>query len=88
MMLAAIKDWHQTLNWKLGYGRGKEAAHTVARGGSVKSYTHWHICRGKRPPTEAAYWTVIVNVSTRVGSPSYFTSMVKLSVPRNPGADV
>ena len=22
-MLAAIKDWRQTLSWKLGYGRGK-----------------------------------------------------------------
>jgi hypothetical protein len=24
LMFAAIKDWHQTLSWKLGYGRGKE----------------------------------------------------------------
>jgi hypothetical protein len=23
-MLAQIRDWHQTLSWKLGYGRGKE----------------------------------------------------------------
>jgi hypothetical protein len=23
-MLSAIKNWHQTLSWKLGYGRGKE----------------------------------------------------------------
>ena len=23
-MFAIIKDWHQTLSWKLGYGRGKE----------------------------------------------------------------
>jgi hypothetical protein len=22
--VAIIKDWHQTLSWKLGYGRGKE----------------------------------------------------------------
>jgi hypothetical protein len=22
-MLAIIKDWRQTLSWKLGYGRGK-----------------------------------------------------------------
>jgi hypothetical protein len=22
-MLAIIKDWHQTLSWKIGYGRGK-----------------------------------------------------------------
>jgi hypothetical protein len=22
-MLAIIKDWHQTLSWKLGYGRGQ-----------------------------------------------------------------
>ena len=23
-MLAQIRDWHQALSWKLGYGRGKE----------------------------------------------------------------
>lgn len=23
-MLARIRDWHQTLSFKLGYGRGKE----------------------------------------------------------------
>jgi hypothetical protein len=23
-MFSAIKNWHQTLSWKLGYGRGKE----------------------------------------------------------------
>jgi hypothetical protein len=23
-MLATVKDWHQTLSWKLGYGRGEE----------------------------------------------------------------
>jgi hypothetical protein len=22
-MLAALRDWHQTLSWKLGYGRAK-----------------------------------------------------------------
>ena len=23
-MISRIRDWHQTLSWKLGYGRGKE----------------------------------------------------------------
>jgi hypothetical protein len=24
-MLGAIRDWHQTLSWKLGYGHAKQA---------------------------------------------------------------
>jgi hypothetical protein len=38
-MLAAIKDWHQTLSCKLGYGRGKM--------GELKNRVRGRLMQGK-----------------------------------------
>jgi len=44
-----------------GMERGQHPAAGTGRtvhGGSIRSYTHWPTCRGKRPPTEAALLTL------------------------------
>jgi hypothetical protein len=37
---------------------GRKGAHIVALGGLIRSSIRWPICKGKRPPTEAAYLNI------------------------------
>jgi hypothetical protein len=53
-MLTIIKDWHQTLSWKLGFGRGKEGRAYSCPWWVDKTVYALAYMQGKEAATEAA----------------------------------